>query len=122
MEQQQDKVTELIGSLKLAPRDEANTLLSLLAQLKAEVGNVMALREHRYMAEHQITELQDLLDHHRQDLNKVLLDLLQDEKAYHPYKQDIASIDDQLLTAEKKPPSWRHCNSALIPYVMIWHW
>ncbi|WP_233353247.1 DNA repair ATPase [Photobacterium chitinilyticum] len=101
MEQQQNRVTELIGSLKLAPRDEANTLLSLLAQLKAEVGNVMALREHRYMGEHQITELQDLLDHHRQDLNKVLLDLLQDEKAYRPYKQDIASIDDQLLTAEK---------------------
>lgn len=101
LEQQQAKVNELIGALKLAPRDEASTLLGLLAQVKAEVGNVMALRQYRYMPEESVTAMQQQLDHERDALNKVLLDLLQDEKAYRPYKQDIAAIDDHLQNVEK---------------------
>ncbi|MCW8330769.1 DNA repair ATPase [Photobacterium sp. SDRW27] len=101
LEQQQTAVSDLVGMLKLAPRDEANTLLTLLAQIKSEVGNVMALRQHRYMPEHSVVAMQEQLDHQRQSLNEILLGLLQEEKAYRPYKQDIASIEDQLLTIEK---------------------
>ncbi|WP_299013976.1 DNA repair ATPase [uncultured Photobacterium sp.] len=99
--QQQEKVDGLVGTLKLAPRDEASTLLGLLAQVKAEVGNVMALRQHRYMPENPVLEMQALLAEQRDTLNQVLLGLLQDEKAYRPYKQDIAAIDDQLQSVDK---------------------
>ncbi|GAL04639.1 hypothetical protein JCM19237_1311 [Photobacterium aphoticum] len=94
-------VDNLIGRLKLAPRDEANVLLGLLAELKAEVGNVMALRQYRYMPDAPVEAMLDNLAEQRQAMNLILLELLQSEKAYRPYKQAISEIEDKLQTVDK---------------------
>ncbi|MGF1725409.1 DNA repair ATPase [Photobacterium nomapromontoriensis] len=99
--QQSATVQDLVGRLKLAPRDEANVLLALLAELKAEVGCVMALRQHRYMPEAPVDTMLATLADQRQLMNNLLLTLLQEEKAYRPYKQAITAIEDKLKTVDK---------------------
>lgn len=101
LEQQQSVVQAVVSELKLASKDDATVLLSLLAKVKAEIGNVMALRQYRYMEEAAVDTLQQSLDQQRVELNRVLLNLLQNEKAYLPYKQDIAAIEEQLGSIEK---------------------
>ncbi len=99
--EQQQSVHDLIGKIKLAPKDQANTLLSLLSEVKAQVGTVMTLRQQHYMDVAQVDELLETLQQERQELNNLLLTLLQDEKAYKPFKAEIVSIERKLESAEK---------------------
>nr|WP_211215078.1 DNA repair ATPase [Algicola sagamiensis] len=99
--EQEAQVTELVSRIKLASKEEANTLLGCLADLKTEVGNVMALRQHRYMPKGPVTQMLDSLSTERDALNDALLVLLQEEKAYQPYKQAIATIEDKLASLER---------------------
>ncbi len=99
--EQQQMVNDLIGKIKLAPKDQANTLLSLLSEVKAQVGTVMSLRQQHYMDVVQVDKLLDTLQQEREALNGQLLTLLQDEKAYKPFKTEIDSIEKKLDSAEK---------------------
>ena len=101
LEQQQNKVVELIGKIKLTPKEQANALLSLLAVVKTEVGSVMSLRQQHYMDIHSVDAMLEQLQQQRDELNHHLLTLLQEEKAYQPYKQTITDIEVRLETTEK---------------------
>ncbi|CZF86228.1 DNA repair ATPase [Grimontia marina] len=101
IEAQQTIVSDLIGKIKLAPKEQANTLLSLLAAVKGQVGAVMALRQQHYIDEVRVDELQTQLQEQRESLNLQLLNLLQEEKAYVPFKKQIQSIEEQLETVDK---------------------
>lgn len=101
LEQESEAVTALIGKVKLAPKDQAASLLTLLSEVKAQVGNTMALRQHHYINTLKVDELLASLDEQRQYLNLQLLELLQDEKAYQPFKKQIQSVEEQLETVEK---------------------
>nr|WP_268967894.1 AAA family ATPase [Veronia nyctiphanis] len=98
---QSDLVAELVGRIKLAPKDQANTLLSLLADVKRQVGAVMALRQQHYIDTNQVEQLLNTLQAERENLNVRLLKLLQDEKAYQPFKQQIHQIEETLQSLTK---------------------
>ncbi|WP_027252568.1 DNA repair ATPase [Photobacterium halotolerans] len=97
----QQVVTNLIAKIKLAPKEQANVLLSLLSELKAQVGATMALRQQHYMDSDSVDALLDNLQQHREQLNQQLLALLQEEKAYQPFKQQIHDIDSVLADVSK---------------------
>lgn len=99
--EQEKVVNDLIGKIKLAPKDQANMLLSLLSEVKAQVGTVMSLRQQHYIDVAKVDDQLSKLQQKREELNSELLDLLQDEKAYKPFKQQILKIEEQLELTEK---------------------
>lgn len=101
LDAQEQVVQQLISKIKLAPKEQANGLLALLSEVKNQVGTVMALRQQHYMDTGRVDRLLDSLQGHRQELNQTLLTLLQDEKAYQPYKTQIAAIEEQLVGIDK---------------------
>ncbi|MFL7023681.1 DNA repair ATPase [Enterovibrio norvegicus] len=101
IEDQNRIVSDLIGKIKLAPKEQANTLLTLLSEVKGQVGAVMALRQQHYIDEERIDTLLETLQEQRESLNLQLLNLLQDEKAYLPFKKQIQTIETQLEEVDK---------------------
>ncbi|GEM76484.1 DNA repair ATPase [Vibrio sagamiensis] len=101
LDAESSEVAALISQVKLAAKDQAAVLLTLLANVKAQVGRVMALRQQHYMDIPRVDELCERLDQQRQYLNQQLLELLQDEKAYLPFKNQIQSVEEQLETVDK---------------------
>lgn len=99
--QQAQIVHDLIGKVKLAPKDQANVLLSLLSEIKSQVGTVMALRQQHYMDLDRVDELQEQLQQQREALNSQLLQLLQDEKAYQPFKTQLDALEKKLESVSK---------------------
>ncbi len=91
--QQQDA---LLGEIRLAPADQAAALIALLARTRLQAGHLISLREQRYIDRAQLDTLGEALEQARQALNLRLLDLLQEEKAYSPYLERIARIDQSL--------------------------
>ncbi|WP_186175829.1 DNA repair ATPase [Vibrio jasicida] len=101
LDEQKSAVSELIGKIKLAPKEQANTLLSLLSEVKGQVGVTMSLRQQHYIDEVQVDRLLEELQAQRESLNLHLLTLLQDEKAYVPFKKQIQKIELQLEEVSK---------------------
>lgn len=101
LDEQKSAVSELIGKIKLAPKEQANTLLSLLSEVKGQVGVTMSLRQQHYIDEVQVDRLLEELQAQRESLNLHLLTLLQDEKAYVPFKRQIQKIELQLEEVSK---------------------
>ncbi|MFD2178896.1 DNA repair ATPase [Veronia pacifica] len=101
VEHQQQVLTELSGKIKLAPKDQANTLLALLSEVKGQVGAVMALRQQHYVDQVELDQLLAILQEQRESLNHQLLTLLQEEKAYLPYRKQIEEIEEQLGKLQK---------------------
>lgn len=101
LEAAQAEVNDLIGKIKLAPKEQADLLLGLLAEVKIEVGSVMALRQQHYIDIDGVEQMLSDLQKQRDDLNQHLLTLLQDEKAYLPYKKQIATIEEQIGQTDK---------------------
>ncbi|HDM8238632.1 DNA repair ATPase [Vibrio campbellii] len=101
LDEQKSAVSELIGKIKLAPKEQANTLLSLLSEVKGQVGVTMSLRQQHYIDEVQVDRLLEELQTQRESLNLHLLTLLQDEKAYVPFKKQIQKIELQLEEVTK---------------------
>ncbi len=101
LEQESQLVTDLVSKVKLAPKDQATSLLSLLANVKNQVGKTMALRQHHYIDNLQVESLLEVLNEQRHYLNERLLLLLQDEKAYKPFKDKIQTIEEKLIEAQK---------------------
>ncbi|WP_104024169.1 DNA repair ATPase [Vibrio hyugaensis] len=101
LDEQKSAVSELIGKIKLAPKEQANTLLSLLSEVKGQVGVTMSLRQQHYIDEVQVDRLLEELQAQRELLNLHLLTLLQDEKAYVPFKKQIQKIELQLEEVSK---------------------
>ncbi|BCL71233.1 hypothetical protein TUMSATVNIG1_31980 [Vibrio nigripulchritudo] len=101
IEEESESVATLISKVKLAPKDQAASLLTLLSEVKTQVGNTMALRQQHYIDIAKVDELLGSLDEQRQYLNQQLLELLQDEKAYQPFKKQIHTVEEQLETVEK---------------------
>ncbi|CAH1542029.1 ATPase [Vibrio jasicida] len=101
LDKQKSAVSELIGKIKLAPKEQANTLLSLLSEVKGQVGVTMSLRQQHYIDEVQVDRLLEELQAQRESLNLHLLTLLQDEKAYVPFKKQIQKIELQLEEVSK---------------------
>ncbi|WP_414931506.1 DNA repair ATPase [Vibrio europaeus] len=101
LEQQQVVITDLVGQIKLAPKDQANVLLGLLTEVKGQVGATMALRQQHYVDVVSVDEMLTSLQQQRESLNQQLLTLLQDEKAYQPFKKQISEIESQLEQTEK---------------------
>ncbi|CAH1573939.1 ATPase [Vibrio jasicida] len=101
LDKQKSAVSELIGKIKLAPKEQANTLLSLLSEVKGQVGVTMSLRQQHYIDEAQVDRLLEELQAQRESLNLHLLTLLQDEKAYVPFKKQIQKIELQLEEVSK---------------------
>ncbi len=93
LDEQKSAVSELIGKIKLAPKEQANTLLSLLSEAKGQVGVTMSLRQQHYIDEVQVDSLLEELQAQRESLNLHLLTLLQDEKAYVPFKKQIQKLN-----------------------------
>ncbi|PQJ42678.1 ATPase [Vibrio campbellii] len=101
LDEQKSAVSELIGKIKLAPKEQANTLLSLLSEVKGQVGVTMSLRQQHYIDEVQVDRLLEELQAQRESLNLHLLSLLQDEKAYVPFKKQIQKVELQLEEVTK---------------------
>ncbi|MEH0696940.1 DNA repair ATPase [Vibrio owensii] len=101
LDEQKSAVSEFIGKIKLAPKEQANTLLSLLSEVKGQVGVTMSLRQQHYIDEVQVNRLLEELQTQRESLNLHLLTLLQDEKAYVPFKKQIQKIEIQLEEVSK---------------------
>ncbi len=98
---QRTAVAELIGKIKLAPKEQANVLIEFLAKVKSSLGRVMALNQQHYMDSEGVETLLDTLSQQRHGLNQQLLTLLQDPKAYQPYKTEIEQIELSLSDTEK---------------------
>ncbi len=101
LNEHKEQVNELVGKIKLAPKDQATTLLSLLSEVKGQVGAVMALKQQHYMDKQQVEDLLEKLQQERETLNERLLTLLQDPAAYKPYKTEIHTIEGQLEEIHK---------------------
>ncbi|MFW7524545.1 DNA repair ATPase [Vibrio ostreicida] len=101
LSQQKTVIDDLVGKIKLAPKDQANTLLALLAEVKAQVGATMALRQQHYIDAESVDNLLTVLQVQREGLNQQLLTLLQDEKAYQPFKHQIEKIESTLEKTDK---------------------
>ncbi|NAW55920.1 MULTISPECIES: DNA repair ATPase [unclassified Vibrio] len=97
----QQAVRDLIAKIKLAPKEQANVLLSLLSDVKAQVGTTMALRQQHYMDAASVDTMLETLQTNREQLNHQLLALLQEEKAYQPFKQQIQDIEAALVDVSK---------------------
>ncbi|MCG9752983.1 DNA repair ATPase [Vibrio brasiliensis] len=101
LERQQVAINELVGKIKLAPKEQANVLLGVLAEVKGLVGSTMALRQQHYVDVASVDDMLVTLQQQRELLNKQLLTLLQDEKAYLPFKQQIQKIEAELEQTDK---------------------
>lgn len=101
LEQQKVVITDLVGKIKLAPKEQANVLLGLLAEVKSQVGATMALRQQHYVDVVSVDGMLTTLQQQRESLNQQLLTLLQDEKAYQPFKKHIKQIEAELEQIEK---------------------
>lgn len=99
--EQKSTVESLINKIKLAPKEQANILLGLLAEVKSQVGATMALRQQHYVDTVGIDDILVILQQQRSLLNQQLLTLLQNEEAYLPFKKQIKYIESELIQVEK---------------------
>ncbi len=101
LEQHQSELATLFGKIKLAPKDQAHTLLSLLSEVRQKVGKTMALQQLHYVDLDSVQLMLLDLQSQRDDLNRQLLSLLQEEKAYQPFKKQIDQIEEELEKTDK---------------------
>lgn len=101
VEEETNKVNALVGRVKLAAKDQAAGLLTLLSEVKVQVGSAMTLKQQHYVDVDRVEALVAELNEQRDYLNRQLLELLQNEKAYQPFKKQLQSIEEQLPTIEK---------------------
>ncbi|USD65681.1 DNA repair ATPase [Vibrio sp. SCSIO 43136] len=93
--EQQHKVAELVGKIKLAPSDQAPALLTLLAEVKQQVGALLSLKQQHYIDQDKLVQLQTSLQQERDILNTRLLSLLQQEKAYQPFREQLQAVESK---------------------------
>lgn len=86
----------LLGRIKLSPDDDAAQLIQLLAGIKTQLGRVISLKGGRYVDEARLSELEQQLEHGREQLNQRLLRLLQKEQAYQPFLKVIDELERAL--------------------------
>ncbi|MGL6259762.1 DNA repair ATPase [Vibrio sp. WXL210] len=96
-----EAVNTLVGKVKLASRQDAKLLLTLLNDLRHQTGRTMVLKQQHYMCVESVDELLSQLDSQRNDLNKNLLTLLQKEQAYEPFKTEISTIETELAATDR---------------------
>lgn len=91
----------LITRVKLTGNDRIEALIERLGEVKTHLGHAIGLRDERHLDPARVAELTAELERVRDDLDRRLIDLLAEARAYAPFYDKIDAIEDEMARADK---------------------
>lgn len=92
---------ELISEIKLTSSDHAPDYVLLLNDVNKHIGNLISVQSQRYIDIEAIDLLMASIKDEKEKINKLLLNLLKEEKSFVSYFKTIESVNDELKSVKK---------------------
>lgn len=95
------KQKTIVSEITTLNKSDISENVQALAKVKSQIGHLISIKEERYIDVQEIESLEEAIDELRSEVNKNLLNVLQNKSSFDTYYERIEKVEAELVDVEK---------------------